>query len=178
MAKFEFVWSSAVYRRLFNIIGFPVRVRKTNSNRDKWLVSSNLVSNCNFKPNYTKLHNLDKNCANHMIFIEKLLGQRAPLSNPYVFGDVRIFFYVQSVIPFLLPMLVRYGIALFRFLSTFLGILKRCKECRKPPKQWATNKCRRLLRKTGNKPHYVGGVQGFCLLVNVLKSGNGTKINP
>lgn len=35
-----------------------------------------------------------------------------------------------------------------------------------------------LLRKSDNKPHYVGGVQGFYLLVNVLKSGSGTKINP
>ena len=29
-----------------------------------------------------------------------------------------------------------------------------------------------LLRKPDNKPHYVGGVQGLYLLVNVLKSGN------
>ena len=56
-----------------------------------------------------------------MIFIEKLLGQRAPYSNPYVFYTVRIFFYFQAIKLFHCPHSFGTILLYSDFLGTFLG---------------------------------------------------------
>lgn len=61
------------------MINYFIRVPKNGFKQEvEQSAGCNLVANCNIKSNCTKLHKLDKNCDNHMILIEMLLGQRAP----------------------------------------------------------------------------------------------------